>query len=231
MNKVSTTRVTLLAITLLASVLGFAGDFAETKATAPGVSAQVLSQPGLPIEITDVSLQSDIVTRETTLHYSVMNRAQEPLKQLSFFIVAFDSSGDVEGGQAACEAADVAPGAIQVRTLRLGNLLYLDPNEDYARVVVSVEGARTERAAWASTLEPTQVVAAMRDGDTAPVGRAGLGSLGTLAATCPLTFCDSCFDKAIAACKCGIKSFSCITNGSCTCSFTCQDRTPGCLQE
>ena len=185
-----------------------------------GVSARIVPQPDLPFEITSVSHSSDIVTRDSSLRYSVTNRGGYPLTQLSLLIVQFDSTGKIRAVQKTGQALDVAPGKSSQRDLRLSNLLYANPTTDYAEFAVAVMEAQTGPLAWRQSLPLNELTIALNAAAPVPVEQADV----VVASECP-GICLECRDLANSLCGPGCtQSFAC-SRSTCSCSFTCR---PGC---
>ena len=190
-----------------------ASDSCEPEVDLTGVGAR--PQPGLPLEITDVSHFSNIVERETTLRYVVTNHASDPVTQVRLLVLLFDSSGRVRGGQRFREKVSIAPGAQEQRTVQLSNLLYVDPSSYYVRFAVAVEEAQTGREVWKQPLPLPELVAAMEVDDQIPLERTASGLEGP-------GICLECKEPALRLCGRGcVQAFSCKQREG-TCVFQCQ---------
>jgi len=190
-----------------------------------GLDGEALAQPGLPIELSRVSVDSSIVTRETWLSYTVANRGTYPLEEVTLSVLVFGEHGNVRGGQTSSQNVSVEPGGKKKQELRLSNLLYVDSTEDYSRIVVAVEGWRDGKSRWRQSASFQDLLAAMNAGTALPAWQSSPVSLGSAqtAATCGEDFCNDCFAKAKEACgPKGIRSWKCILS-TCHCEFSCKN--------
>jgi hypothetical protein len=200
------------------------------------LKAEALSQPGLPLEISNVSARSDVVTRETWVHFTITNRGTEPLHEASYLAILFGQKGNVRGGQTSCENIGLAPGQRLDRELRLGNRLFVPPGQGNVRVALGVESVRGEFFSWTAASSPSDLLSAMSTGEPLSAGAVSMTAITTAAEQpskpCADDFCSNCQQSAITVCgSAGVKSFNCtIGTTACTCSFECReprDRGPG----
>jgi len=209
-------RVCFIVFVALGGALGISLSSADQSGLI-GLRAEVLSQPGLPVEISDADPSSNIVEQVTTVDYTVTNRGTDPLTHITLLVVLFDPYGNVKGGQLTCEHLTLAAGQQERRLLRLSNLLYVDRTEDYARIVLAVQGAGTDGRYWKLATPFPELLAAMRSGSPLPAALEDVVKTGS----CPAGWCADCFNDAQDACGKGIKSYSCEINAKCVCSFSC----------
>lgn len=196
------------------------GSFVALGSLVSPCEGQVLKQPGLPFEIHSFSLDMDRVTREVNFNFKLANHASDPLKEIVLAVLVKDTLGNPRAFQSSLQKVDVAPGTEKQFTLRLSNLLYVDPAEGPINFTAGIKGARTEGAAWMPLLSPLEFVTALKEGGFVPIRQAPVGAFQT--AGCDRGFCIDC--RATAECVCGkgcVKNFKCTIGEICSCEFTC----------
>jgi hypothetical protein len=193
-----------------------------------GLHGQALSQPGLPVELKSVSVDSSIVAKETWLHYTLTNTGSEPLDTVTVLVLAFDARRNPLGGQAMHEKVSLFPGQSERRKLRLSNRLYAEPMREYRRFVIAVEGGASGNNWWTQPLPFSQLVRLMRDGSRAPSSSPVVSPIAAqeLEPVCgdADAWCDRCAARATGSCGAGnVASVDCRAgSGECTCSWTCR---------
>ncbi len=203
-------------------------SFVALGTLASPCEGQVLKQPGLPFEIDGSSLHMNRVTKEVNFNFKLANRTSDPLRQIVLTVLVKNAKGNPLAFQRSVQKVDVAPGTEKRFTLRLSNLLYVDPVEGPVRFAAAIEGARTEGAAWTQSLSPLEFMTALRAGGFVPVNQAPVGAFQE--AGCE-GICLEC--AQLAKCLCGsgsgvtcVKDFNC-SKSTCECSFTCTNSS-GC---
>ncbi|MFQ5778623.1 MAG: hypothetical protein ACE5IP_11520 [Terriglobia bacterium] len=223
-----------LPVFLLLVLVGLAGTVAASRSNSEdrgfiGLTAEALSQPGMPVEISNVRVQSNIVTRETKIQYKVMNSSNNSIEELRLILLFFRADRSPRGGQVVHEKVNLQPGEQQQRRLRLSNLLYLNPMKDNARIVVALEGARGDSLSWTSALLP-ELVAAMKGQShfqtAVPVVQTFTTPGASQSGACDCKeFCGedgTCAKLAVKFCgNRGVNTFSCTCGAECSCSFSC----------
>lgn len=186
--------------------------------------AQMAQQPGLPFEINGLQLESNVVTKEVSLHFTLSNPTHSRLKQITLGILTWDSPDHPRAFDLESHVVDIPPGADRELILPLSSLLYNELG-DALEFSVAVAQARTESDGWETTLPPRGFAAALKAGRPIPIQPAAAGEAGQ----CP-GICVDCRNEA--RCICGqqigcIENFSC-SLGTCSCSFACNTHGVGC---
>lgn len=216
----------VLALVLLAFV-GIAVISPVGAAPGRGLVAEALGQPGLPLELTRTTAQSYSVTRETRLSYTLANRSGYDVEEVSLVIASFDADGKPRAGQVVHEKISLAAGDKVRRDLALGNLLYVDPRKEYARIVVGIGSVRGDQLSWSVPL--LELITAMK-GESAvpapePLSATEQAAEGSSECGCAF-FCGEtglCPKVAQKLCEPrGVCTFSCTCGAEpCTCTFSC----------
>jgi hypothetical protein len=210
-SKIS--QPSLLAITLIL----VASSLEVPVISAQGV--QALSQPELPVQLIDVALHSNIVTRTATLEYTVQNRGPHSINRVRLLVFVLDISQRVRAFERTCQELLLAPNQEQTLSLRLSNLLYRPPTIP-GQVVVAVEGAQGPAGGWKVGLTSGEFLSAIRSG-AAMAGAKLIATPQTNA--CDADYCKTCKNDAIELCGSrGVESYSCtVGQQSCGCTFEC----------
>jgi hypothetical protein len=212
-------RTSLNACSLLLAILcSILLLMASAASPVPGGRASALSQPGLPVEVANVSAHSNLVTKTVTLKYSVMNRSSNLVDDLSLVVALFDSTGGhLRGMQRTCQRVGLLAGESKDFSLQLSNLHYFPPTEQ-VRLVVAASGGKTGSQTWSIDAASAKLVQAMARGQSLPAGTLLWGAQPN---GCPADFCVKCKADAKELCTRGVKSYSCSVNGTCECNFEC----------
>ncbi|NWG13980.1 MAG: hypothetical protein HXY20_10650 [Acidobacteria bacterium] len=186
--------------------------------------AQMISQPGLPVEIGDASLDMSATTKEAYLQFMVTNFARDPLRRIGMGVLVRNRQDHPIAFQIAPFEVNIAPGSCETVRLRLGNQLYVE--DRLFNFTSAVTEVQTDSEAWQQTLSPLQLALALKRADPIPIAAAPTAT--ALASQCP-GLCWDC--RQMAACICGqqtgcVKDFKCSLS-TCECSFTCNSQ-PGC---
>src|SRR5258708_35798987 len=88
-----------------AAVLSFFASYMSLAAPSPqtrtfvSASARGISQPGLPVQVSEIGIVPDSVADETTLSFEVTNNSEKALTQLDTFLLWLSPDKTTRGGQ------------------------------------------------------------------------------------------------------------------------------------
>jgi hypothetical protein len=217
---------------LHAAVLALAGGALLSLYGSPqaGFAGRATAQPGIPLELRGVTAETNIVTRELFLNYTLTNQGTDHLIGVGLQVVLLDERGRPRGGESLSEALNLPPGRTQSRRLRLSNLHYFDSLSAFRVAVIGIVSWRSEWAQWALALPAGDVARAMARGETLQprYSQVQASDEGSGSACNTSTWCPDCQNSAITVCGEGnIARFSCsVGTSSCPCTYACKDADP-----
>ncbi len=225
---------------------------AQTSPVLTGARSRSVSQPGLPVRITDVLVVPNPVLNETRFSFRVTNDTNTTLKRMGVFILWLGPDKSIRGGQNTFQILDVRAHKTEQLAIPLSTFFQSTTAEDPGEFVLAISELHTPLGLWKLSLRHKEAAAKMKNGDPVPVEfapptsesrsrsfkrpaarasgclsvvPAALHATPQVAASCPNDFCVECRISAVDICNGCILSYSCSLS-TCTCSFTCRTNPP-----